>query len=268
MISPIWTVGTYPSFLHSFVDRNSKGIIPLVYALQWNTHFESLHMHDMGKLSNDVFTGVCAVTLRNSSLKELAITGNTVVSKDFFGILVESIAANANSKLTALDFSGLAVDDKAASVLASIVYRMPTGLSVLRMSDCNLTKKGITTILSSLKKTPLKSADTNGSASSLNMAHTSKFSMPLVDTLTNLDMSQNAMPSEGILALSEFLAMPNHLKKLTLSHCSITNTEVIFGALVRGCLQDLQILELDGNKFTTTENISPSFVSSYQAVLC
>lgn len=240
--------------------------MPLIYALQWNVFFESIHINDAGKFSSDLASCLVAVVQRNTNIKEFAVTGSSVASKEFFSTLADSISANANSKLTILDFSSVAVDEKSASSLASILYCLPNGLSSLRMVDCSLSKKSASSILAALKKTPLKTSESE-SSSSLNVVHASKFSMSLVDSLVHLDLSQNALPAEAVLALSEYLAMPNHLKKLSLSQCSIPNTEVLFGALVRGCLQELQQLELDGNKFTISESVNVAFVCvhRYQA---
>jgi len=85
-----------------------------------------------------------------------------------------------------------------------------------------------------------------------------------------LDVSNNTLGPEGIASLSDWLAQPNSLKKLNLANTTPaidghfppsfpssihqpTNDyslfTAIFGALVRGCCQNLTHLDLSNNKF-------------------
>uniref|UniRef100_A0A8C5YNW9 Capping protein regulator and myosin 1 linker 1 n=1 Tax=Marmota marmota marmota TaxID=9994 RepID=A0A8C5YNW9_MARMA len=123
--------------------------------------------------------------------------------------------------------------------------KLPKGLKHLNLSKTSLSPKGVNSLSQSLSANPLTAS-----------------------TLTHLDLSGNALRGDDLSLMYNFLAQPNAIAHLDLSNteCSV---DMVCGALLRGCLQYLAVLNLSRTVFSHRKGkeVPPSFKQFFSSSL-
>ncbi|XP_048577148.1 F-actin-uncapping protein LRRC16A isoform X2 [Nematostella vectensis] len=211
--------------LQDFDHLEQKELVPVVSALEYTSWFTKLVCRSF-KLSSDVCDAVLRVLKKSTSIEELVLDGVSL-GRDYFQKMALALTSNPKSALNVMDLSNNSMEDRGLSHLTGVIGKLPQGLAALTLAENNFTSKGSQSLGQALKG--------------------SKY---MDSSLKRLNLSKNPLKSEGVLALSDFLANPNALTHLDLSYteCAL---DVLFGALMRGCVQNLMHLHLAGNLFTT-----------------
>ncbi|KAK3746399.1 hypothetical protein QZH41_018212, partial [Actinostola sp. cb2023] len=210
--------------LQDFDHLDQKDLIPIIAVLEYNSWFNKLICKSF-KLSSDACDVIYKVVKKSTTLEELVLDGVSL-GRDFFHKVGLALTSNPKTALHSFDFSNNAMEDRGLSHLTGS-FNKPQGLVSLSLVDNGLTVKGILSLVSSLKN--------------------SKY---VQSSLKRLNLSKNPLKAEGVTTLSDFLAQPNSLTHLDLSYtdCAL---DLLFAALMRGCVQNLMHLNLAGNNFTT-----------------
>ena len=143
---------------------------------------------------------------------------------DFFQRLAGAMTANQCCNLTSIDISLNFVEDKGMTPISTAISHFPRGLRHLNLSHCSLSGKAVNPLCQSLV--------------------TNKLSL---NSLTYLNLSGNTL-REDVTQLTNLLAQPNMISILDLSTTEIPS-ELLFSALVRGCVAHLSHLNLSRNPF-------------------
>eukprot|EP00999_Lentomonas_sp_LEN2_P002621 NODE_4_length_4679_cov_47.469025_g2_i0.p1 GENE.NODE_4_length_4679_cov_47.469025_g2_i0~~NODE_4_length_4679_cov_47.469025_g2_i0.p1 ORF type:complete len:1498 (-),score=347.16 NODE_4_length_4679_cov_47.469025_g2_i0:25-4518(-) len=220
--------------------EGKKDVVPLLGALEGNKWFKTLSLKDI-KIHSDGHAALAQMLARNTTLEmvELIAFGG---SASTFVAIGEALTKNSSIPVHTINVSRNSMGDQGIIAFATGLQSLSFGLSSLNLSSCGFTKKGAMSLGSSLKKNP-----------------------HLVNTLTTLDVSKNNIGVEGFNTLFDFIAQPNNIKNLDLSDTN-ANMDSLFGALMRGCSQNLVNLNLAGNRFlkrgTTAQGPFEQFFSS------
>nr|XP_040138019.1 F-actin-uncapping protein LRRC16A isoform X12 [Ictidomys tridecemlineatus] len=210
--------------LQDFSHLDHRDLIPIVAALEYNQWFTKLSSKDL-RLSADVCEQILRVVSRSSRLEELVLE-NAGLRTDFAQKLASALAHNPNSGLHTIDLAGNPLEDRGVSSLSIQFAKLPKGLKHLNLSKTSLSPKGVNSLSQSLSANPLTAS-----------------------TLTHLDLSGNTLRGDDLSHMYNFLAQPNAIAHLDLSNteCSV---DMVCGALLRGCLQYLAVLNLSRTVFS------------------
>ncbi|EAW55482.1 hCG2041273, isoform CRA_b, partial [Homo sapiens] len=219
-----------------FVVSASRDLIPIIAALEYNQWFTKLSSKDL-KLSygivkecfllqsTDVCEQILRVVSRSNRLEELVLE-NAGLRTDFAQKLASALAHNPNSGLHTINLAGNPLEDRGVSSLSIQFAKLPKGLKHLNLSKTSLSPKGVNSLSQSLSANPLTAS-----------------------TLVHLDLSGNVLRGDDLSHMYNFLAQPNAIVHLDLSNteCSL---DMVCGALLRGCLQYLAVLNLSRTVFS------------------
>ncbi|XP_051465093.1 F-actin-uncapping protein LRRC16A isoform X3 [Apus apus] len=229
--------------LQDFSHLDHRDLIPIVAALEYNQWFTKLSSKDL-KLSADVCEQILRVVSRSNRLEELVLE-NAGLRTDFAQKLASALAHNPNSGLHTINLASNPLEDRGVSSLSIQFAKLPKGLKHLNLSKTSLSPKGVNSLSQSL------------SANSL-----------IANTLVDLDLSGNALRGDDLSSLYNFLAQPNALVHLDLSNteCAL---DMVSGALLRGCLQHLAVLNLSRTLFSHRKGkeVPPSFKQFFSSSL-
>ncbi|XP_031561973.1 F-actin-uncapping protein LRRC16A-like isoform X3 [Actinia tenebrosa] len=209
--------------LQDFDHLDQKDLIPIISVLEYNSWFTKLVCRSF-KLNSDVGEIIIRIIKKSTTLEELVLDGVSL-GKEYFQKVALALTSNPKTALNTFDFPNNAMEDRGLSHLTGVLNKLQCIVS-LSLNDNNLTGKSVQSLGNALKAN--KHAQ---------------------NTLKRLNLSKNPLKPEGITALSEFLAQPNALTHLDLSYTDIS-LDLLFGALMRGCVQNLMHLNLAGNNFT------------------
>ncbi|XP_029825948.1 F-actin-uncapping protein LRRC16A isoform X1 [Ixodes scapularis] len=244
--------------LLDFDHLEGRDLVPIISALCYNAWFTKFKASNV-KLASEALEQVLQMMKRSVSLEELYLD-NTGIKWEFAHKLAMTLIANPNSPLNSLDLSNNLIEDKGLSSLCGIIAKITQGVGQLcgplgklhkGLSHLNLARTGITA----------KGVNTLAHALSLNR------SMP--SNLLYLNLSDNAF-KDDINNLYNYLAQPNSLVHLDLSgtECAL---ETVFGALLRGCTQKLEHLNLSRNVYSTKKSkevlVPPSFKTFFSSTV-
>nr|XP_012596752.1 F-actin-uncapping protein LRRC16A isoform X4 [Microcebus murinus] len=204
--------------LQDFSHLDHRDLIPIIAALEYNQWFTKLSSKDL-KLSTDVCEQILRVVSRSNRLEELVLE-NAGLRTDFAQKLASALAHNPNSGLHTINLAGNPLEDRGVSSLSIQFAKLPKGLKHLNLSKTSLSPKGVNSLSQSLSANPLTAS-----------------------TLVHLDLSGNVLRGDDLSHMYNFLAQPNAIAHLDLSNteCSL---DMVCGALLRGCLQYLAVLNL------------------------
>ncbi|XP_013359283.1 PREDICTED: leucine-rich repeat-containing protein 16A isoform X1 [Chinchilla lanigera] len=210
--------------LQDFSHLDHRDLIPIIAALEYNQWFTKLSSKDL-KLSTDVCEQILRVVSRSNRLEELVLE-NAGLRTDFAQKLAFALAHNPNSGLHTINLAGNPLEDRGVSSLSIQFAKLPKGLKHLNLSKTSLSPKGVNSLSQSLSANPLTAS-----------------------TLTHLDLSGNVLRGDDLSHMYNFLAQPNAIAYLDLSNteCSL---DMVCGALLRGCLQYLAVLNLSRTVFS------------------
>jgi hypothetical protein len=147
------------------------------------------------------------------------------------------MTGNQYCNLTTLDLSLNVVEERGLAPLAAVLGHFPRGPRHLNLAHCLLTGRAV-----------------NGLAAALTANRLS------LNALTYLNLAGNALRDE-VQSLLDFLAQPNVVSILDLSSTEVPS-ELLFGALVRGCTVHLSHLNLARNPFAARKSaggLAPAF---------
>ncbi|XP_026273496.1 F-actin-uncapping protein LRRC16A isoform X3 [Frankliniella occidentalis] len=227
--------------LKDFDHLDSKDLVPIISALEYNTWFTKVRGSNIC-LTREAIDRILHVVKNSLSIEELYLD-SIGLKADFAHKLSMALISNTNTALHTLDLSNNMIEDKGINSLCGLVAKLapgashlsgplakvPKGLVHLNLSSCGLTSKGINQLANALA--------------------VNKF-MP--NTLTYLNLSNNSL-KEDVTSLCNFLAQPNVIKHLDISKTEVT-LEAIFGALLRGCSTNLVHLNVSHNLFSTKKH--------------
>uniref|UniRef100_A0A2I2YM92 Capping protein regulator and myosin 1 linker 1 n=1 Tax=Gorilla gorilla gorilla TaxID=9595 RepID=A0A2I2YM92_GORGO len=226
-----------------FVVSASRDLIPIIAALEYNQWFTKLSSKDL-KLSTDVCEQILRVVSRSNRLEELVLE-NAGLRTDFAQKLASALAHNPNSGLHTINLAGNPLEDRGVSSLSIQFAKLPKGLKHLNLSKTSLSPKGVNSLSQSLSANPLTAS-----------------------TLVHLDLSGNVLRGDDLSHMYNFLAQPNAIVHLDLSNteCSL---DMVCGALLRGCLQYLAVLNLSRTVFSHRKGkeVPPSFKQFFSSSL-
>uniref|UniRef100_G1QR11 Capping protein regulator and myosin 1 linker 1 n=1 Tax=Nomascus leucogenys TaxID=61853 RepID=G1QR11_NOMLE len=226
-----------------FVVSASRDLIPIIAALEYNQWFTKLSSKDL-KLSTDVCEQILRVVSRSNRLEELVLE-NAGLRTDFAQKLASALAHNPNSGLHTINLAGNPLEDRGVSSLSIQFAKLPKGLKHLNLSKTSLSPKGVNSLSQSLSANPLTAS-----------------------TLVHLDLSGNVLRGDDLSHMYNFLAQPNAIAHLDLSNteCSL---DMVCGALLRGCLQYLAVLNLSRTVFSHRKGkeVPPSFKQFFSSSL-
>nr|XP_024425756.2 F-actin-uncapping protein LRRC16A [Desmodus rotundus] len=229
--------------LQDFSHLDHRDLIPIIAALEYNQWFTRLSAKDL-RLSTDVCEHILRVVSRSSRLEELVLE-NAGLRADFAQKLASALAHNPGSGLHTINLAGNALEDRGVSSLSVQFAKLPKGLKHLNLSKTSLSPKGVNSLSQSLSANPLTTT-----------------------TLSHLDLSGNVLRGDDLSHMYSFLAQPNALAHLDLSNteCSL---DMVCGALLRGCLQYLAVLNLSRAVFSHRKGkeVPPSFKQFFSSSL-
>uniref|UniRef100_A0A8C3YGJ7 Capping protein regulator and myosin 1 linker 1 n=1 Tax=Catagonus wagneri TaxID=51154 RepID=A0A8C3YGJ7_9CETA len=229
--------------LQDFSHLDHRDLIPIIAALEYNQWFTKLSSKDL-KLSTDVCEQILRVVSRSNRLEELVLE-NAGLRTDFAQKLASALAHNPNSGLHTINLAGNPLEDRGVSALSIQFAKLPKGLKHLNLSKTSLSPKGVNSLFQSLSANPLTAT-----------------------TLIHLDLSGNILRGDDLSSMYSFLAQPNAIAHLDLSNteCSL---DMVCGALLRGCLQYLAVLNLSRTVFSHRKGkeVPPSFKQFFSSSL-
>uniref|UniRef100_A0AC11B834 Capping protein regulator and myosin 1 linker 1 n=1 Tax=Ovis aries TaxID=9940 RepID=A0AC11B834_SHEEP len=229
--------------LQDFSHLDHRDLIPIIAALEYNQWFTKLSSKDL-KLSTDVCEQILRVVSRSNRLEELVLE-NAGLRIDFAQKLASALAHNPTSGLHMINLAGNPLEDRGVSSLSIQFAKLPKGLKHLNLSKTSLSPKGVNSLSQSLSANPLTAT-----------------------TLVHLDLSGNILRGDDLSSMYSFLAQPNAIAHLDLSNteCSL---DMVCGALLRGCLQYLAVLNLSRTVFSHRKGkeVPPSFKQFFSSSL-
>ncbi|XP_074175399.1 F-actin-uncapping protein LRRC16A isoform X11 [Rhinolophus sinicus] len=229
--------------LQDFNHLDHRDLIPIIAALEYNQWFTKLSSKDL-KLSTDVCEQILRVVSRSNRLEELVLE-SAGLRIDFAQKLASALSHNPSSGLHTINLAGNALEDRGVSSLSIQFAKLPKGLKHLNLSKTSLSPKGVNSLSQSLSANPLTAT-----------------------TLIHLDLSGNILRGDDLSYMYNFLAQPNAIAHLDLSNteCSL---DMVCGALLRGCLQHLAVLNLSRTVFSHRKGkeVPPSFKQFFSSSL-
>ncbi|KAM5202524.1 F-actin-uncapping protein LRRC16A isoform 1-T1 [Hipposideros larvatus] len=229
--------------LQDFSHLDHRDLIPIIAALEYNQWFTKLSSKDL-KLCTDVCEQILRVVNRSSRLEELVLE-NAGLRIEFAQKLASALSHNPSSGLHTINLAGNALEDRGVSSLSIQFAKLPKGLKHLNLSKTSLSPKGVNSLSQSLSANPLTAT-----------------------TLIHLDLSGNILRGDDLSYMYNFLAQPNAIAHLDLSNteCSL---DMVCGALLRGCLQHLAVLNLSRTVFSHRKGkeVPPSFKQFFSSSL-
>ncbi|XP_032948706.1 F-actin-uncapping protein LRRC16A isoform X13 [Rhinolophus ferrumequinum] len=229
--------------LQDFNHLDHRDLIPIIAALEYNQWFTKLSSKDL-KLSTDVCEQILRVVSRSNRLEELVLE-NAGLRIDFAQKLASALSHNPSSGLHTINLAGNTLEDRGVSSLGIQFAKLPKGLKHLNLSKTSLSPKGVNSLSQSLSANPLTAT-----------------------TLIHLDLSGNILRGDDLSYMYNFLAQPNAIAHLDLSNteCSL---DMVCGALLRGCLQHLAVLNLSRTVFSHRKGkeVPPSFKQFFSSSL-
>ncbi|XP_062954297.1 F-actin-uncapping protein LRRC16A [Cynocephalus volans] len=229
--------------LQDFSHLDHRDLIPIIAALEYNQWFTKLSSKDL-KLSTDVCEQILRVVSRSNRLEELVLE-NAGLRTDFAQKLASALAHNPHSGLHTINLAGNPLEDRGVASLSIQFAKLPKGLKNLNLSKTSLSPKGVNSLSQSLSANPLTAS-----------------------TLIHLDLSGNILRGDDLSHMYNFLAQPNAIAHLDLSNteCSL---DMVCGALLRGCLQYLAVLNLSRTVFSHRKGkeVPPSFKQFFSSSL-
>ncbi|XP_048204313.1 F-actin-uncapping protein LRRC16A isoform X1 [Perognathus longimembris pacificus] len=229
--------------LQDFSHLDHRDLIPIIAALEYNQWFTKLSSKDL-KLSTDVCEQILRVVSRSNRLEELVLE-NAGLRTDFAQKLASALAHNPNSGLHTINLAGNPLEDRGVASLSIQFAKLPRGLKHLNLSKTSLSPKGVNSLSQSLSANPLTAS-----------------------SLLHLDLSGNILRGDDLSHMYNFLAQPNAIAHLDLSNteCSL---DMVCGALLRGCLQYLAVLNLSRTVFSHRKGkeVPPSFKQFFSSSL-
>uniref|UniRef100_A0A2K5D491 Capping protein regulator and myosin 1 linker 1 n=1 Tax=Aotus nancymaae TaxID=37293 RepID=A0A2K5D491_AOTNA len=220
--------------LQDFSHLDHRDLIPIIAALEYNQWFTKLSSKDLKLVSNQT-CGRCCLNKMHS----------LVCTLDFAQKLASALAHNPNSGLHTINLAGNPLEDRGVSSLSIQFAKLPKGLKHLNLSKTSLSPKGVNSLSQSLSANPLTAS-----------------------TLVHLDLSGNVLRGDDLSHMYNFLAQPNAIAHLDLSNteCSL---DMVCGALLRGCLQYLAVLNLSRTVFSHRKGkeVPPSFKQFFSSSL-
>ncbi|XP_008830121.1 F-actin-uncapping protein LRRC16A isoform X2 [Nannospalax galili] len=229
--------------LQDFSHLEHRDLIPIIATLEYNQWFTKLSSKDL-KLSTDVCEQILRVVSRSSRLEELVLE-NAGLRTDFALKLASALAHNPNSGLHTINLAGNPLEDRGVSSLSVQFAKLPKGLKHLTLSKTSLSPKGVNSLSQSLSANPLTAS-----------------------TLTHLELSGNTLRGDELSHMYSFLAQPN-----AIVHLDLSNTEcpldMVSGALLRGCLRCLAVLNLSRTVFCHRKGkeVPPTFKHFFSSSL-
>ncbi|ESO83066.1 hypothetical protein LOTGIDRAFT_223005, partial [Lottia gigantea] len=210
--------------LRDFDHLNSKDLVPIIAALEHNSWFTKFNANNV-KLSAECCNEILKVMRRNAVIENLSLS-NTAITKDYVQKLSTAILSNSGTQLSKLDLSNNLLDDRGLHHLVGTLSNLSKGLTSLNLSKTNISTKGINKIAEIMSQ-----------------------SSTISSTLQTLILADNSIKPDDLTFLYTFLARPNSINYLDLSNtdCSM---DMLCGALLRGCTQQLTHLKLPGVVFT------------------
>merc|ERR1719410_2806020 len=231
--------------LTDFEHLEQRDLICIISALEHNTWFTKLRASaNTAKLAGDVVDKILAVVAKSPSLQELHLS-SAGVRWEFFQRLAGAMGSNQYCNLNTLDISLNFVEDRGLISIANVLAHFPRGTRHINLAHRTLTGKGVNNLCQSLI--------------------TNKLSL---NSLTYLNLAGNCLKEE-VTSLVNFLAQPNVVSILDLSSTEVPS-ELLFGALVRGCTTHLSHLNLARNPFCARKSkgdIPPTFKQFFATTL-
>ncbi|XP_075527573.1 capping protein regulator and myosin 1 linker 1 leucine rich repeat protein isoform X5 [Dermacentor variabilis] len=230
--------------LLDFDHLEGRDLVPIISALCYNAWFTKFRASNV-KLASEALEQVLQVMKRSVSLEELYLD-NTGIKWEFAHKLSMTLIANPNSPLNSLDLSNNLIEDKGVGQLCGPLGKLHKGLSYLNLAHTGITAKGVNTL-----------------------AHALSLNRCMPSNLTYLNLSDNVF-KDDINNLYNYLAQPNSLVHLDLSgtECAL---ETVFGALLRGCTQKLEVLNLSRNMYSSKKSkevlVPPSFKTFFSSTV-
>ncbi|XP_058869455.1 F-actin-uncapping protein LRRC16A isoform X2 [Acipenser ruthenus] len=226
-----------------FSHLDHRDLIPIIAVLEYNQWFTKLSSKDL-KLSADVCEQILRVVGRSSWLEELVLE-NAGLKTDFAQKLANALALNPCSGLHTINLANNALEDRGLFSLSIQFAKLPKGLKHLNISKTSLSPKGVNSLAQSLSTNQL-----------------------VPSTLRYLDLSGNLLRGDDLSNLYSFLAQPNSLTVLDVSNsdCAL---DMVCGALTRGCLQHLAVLNFSKTVFSHRKgkDVPPSFKQFFSSSL-
>lgn len=235
--------------IQDFDHLEHKDLVPLISTLEYNDWFTKVTC-DSYKLGSEVCDAICKAAKKSTTVEELVLD-SAGFGRDHCQKLALALTSNPKTALHSLSLNINSIEDRGLIHLSGAFSNLPHGLVFLSLADNGITSKGASTLGQALKA--------------------SKYSE---SSLQRLDLSKNPLKADGIAGLCDFLAKPNMLTYLDLSstECPL---DLLFGALIRGCIQHLATIKVAGNSFTSKKTkdavVPPSFkkfFSTSQALKC
>uniref|UniRef100_A0A8C4NJU5 Capping protein regulator and myosin 1 linker 1 n=1 Tax=Eptatretus burgeri TaxID=7764 RepID=A0A8C4NJU5_EPTBU len=195
--------------LQDFSHLDSRDLVPIIAALEYNHWFTKFSVKDMKLVSEHTLR----VIAKSTKMEELLLE-NVGVKPDFPQKLASSLTQNSSSALQSLCLSGNPFEDRGVTCLCTPLSKLPKGLKSLSLARTSLTSKGVNALAQALLTNEV-----------------------MFRSLTHLDLSGNSFRGDDLLNLQNFLAQPNALSVLDLSatDCAI---DTVFGVL-KSCSQHL-----------------------------
>ncbi|XP_058878692.1 F-actin-uncapping protein LRRC16A-like isoform X1 [Acipenser ruthenus] len=229
--------------VQDFSHLYHRDLIPIIAVLEYNQWFTKLSSKDL-KLSADVCEQILRVVSRSSRLEELVLE-NAGLKTDFAQKLANALALNPCSGLHTINLTNNALEDRGLFSLSIQFAKLPKGLKHLNISKTSLSPKGVNSLAQSLSANQL-----------------------VPSTLSYLDLSGNLLRGDDLSNLYSFLALPNSLTVLDVSNsdCAL---DMMCGALTRGCLQHLAVLNFSKTVFSHRKgkDVPPSFKQFFSSSL-
>ncbi|XP_050395168.1 F-actin-uncapping protein LRRC16A isoform X3 [Patella vulgata] len=210
--------------LRDFDHLNLKDLIPIIGALEHNSWFTKLNTNNV-KLTSECCNEILKVMRRNAVIEHLGLS-NTGIKVEFVQKLSTAILSNSGTQISKIDLSNNILEDRGIIHLVGSLSNLSKGLTSLDLSKTGLTTKCLNRIAESMSQ-----------------------SSTISSTLQTLKLADNSLKAEDLSNLYTFLARPNGITHLDLSSTDIA-LDMICGALLRGCIQQLTYLKLNNVVFS------------------
>uniref|UniRef100_A0A8I5NZ86 Capping protein regulator and myosin 1 linker 1 n=1 Tax=Papio anubis TaxID=9555 RepID=A0A8I5NZ86_PAPAN len=202
-----------------------------------------LNLQDFSHLDHRDLIPIIAALEYNQWFTKLS-SKDLKLSTDVCEQILRVVSRSNRLEELVLENAGLRTDfaQKLASALA---HNPNSGLHTINLAGNPLEDRGVNSLSQSLSANPLTAS-----------------------TLVHLDLSGNVLRGDDLSHMYNFLAQPNAIAHLDLSNteCSL---DMVCGALLRGCLQYLAVLNLSRTVFSHRKGkeVPPSFKQFFSSSL-